>query len=51
MRKFAIFALVLAISTCVQVKIQSTVDLAVESRLRELKKTGWGKVAYGLLEL
>ena len=49
MRKFAILALVLAVVSCVRIK--SSADLALESRLKELKKTGWGKVAYGLMEL
>ena len=49
MKQFAIFALVLVLASSVRIK--SSADLALESRVKELKKTGWGKVAVGLLEL
>ena len=49
MKFIAIFALVLCLSQAVRIK--SSADLALESRVKELKKTGWGKVAVGLLEL
>ena len=49
MKYFAIFAIVLTIASAVQVK--SSADLALESKLKDLKKTGWGKVAVGLMDL
>jgi len=49
MKYFAIFAIVLTIASAVQVK--SSADLALETKLKDLKKTGWGKVAVGLMDL
>jgi len=49
MKSAIIFALIVVFGSCVQIK--SSADLALEAKLKELKKTGWGKVAVGLLEL
>ena len=49
MKYFAIFAIVLTVASAMQVK--SSAELALESKLKDLKKTGWGKVAVGLMEL
>jgi len=49
MKYFAIFAIVLTVASAVQVK--SSADLALETKLKDLKKTGWGKVAVGLMDL
>ena len=49
MKQFAIFAIVLVIASSVRIK--SSAELSLESKVKALKKTGWGKVAVGLLEL
>jgi len=49
MKLVALFTIVLTVASAVQVK--SSADLALESKLKDLKKTGWGKVAVGLMDL
>ena len=53
MKFIAVFALALALSQAVTVTsgVKSSADLAVESKINNLKQSGWGKVAVGLLEL
>jgi len=49
MKFIALFALVLALSQAVQIK--SSAELMLESKIENLKQSGWGKVAVGLMEL
>ena len=49
MKFIAVFALALALSQAVQIK--SSADLALENKLQNLKESGWGRVAVGLMEL
>jgi len=49
MKVIVILAIVVALTT--QVKVKSSAELALDNKLAELKKTGWGKVAVGLMEL
>lgn len=49
MKSVIILAVLVVLGTSVQIK--SSADLALDAKLSELKKTGWGKVAVGLMEL
>ena len=49
MKFIAVFALALALSQAVQIK--SSADLALESKVNDLKESGWGRVAVNLIQL
>ncbi len=49
MKTFVVIALIIAV--CTATTVRSSAELALEERIHELKKTGWGKVAVGLMEL
>ncbi len=49
MKSFVVFALIFSI--CSAVTVKSSAEIALDAKIAEIKKTGWGKVAVGLMEL
>ena len=49
MKSVAFILLIIALANSTSIK--SSFQLAAEDKIRQLKKTGWGRVAAGLMEL
>lgn len=49
MKSLVIVMIIVALANSMQVK--SSFQLSMESTIKDMKKTGWGKVAAGLMEL
>ena len=51
MKFIAVFALAIVLSQAVELQVQSSAELALDNKIKDLKQSGWGRVAVNLMQL